>query len=157
MSVRAAAVASNRPSAASTSRSTVARRPSTQRSSSGRSATGGSSADGAQPKFAYCAKNAYTLRSVTRKFPADCRSAASSKRRGMLTWLADTRKSRAASAPWRSITSQGLTTFPLDFDILRPSASSTRSFTTTLRYGAAEASGLFGSASPSPVAIARSE
>jgi hypothetical protein len=94
---------------------------------------GGSSADGVHPKFAYWAKNAYTFFSVTRKLPAVWRMAASSKRRGTHTWLDATRKRRTASAPWRSITSHGLTTLPFDFDILRPSASSTRSLTITAR------------------------
>jgi hypothetical protein len=92
--------------------------------------------------------------------PAVCRIAASSNLRGTQTWLDETRNRRAASAPWRSMTSHGLTTFPLLFDIFDPVASSTRSFTTTARYGAADSAPtppLLGSASPSPVAMASME
>ena len=72
------------------------------------------------------------------------------------------KKSRTASAPWRRTTTMGSTTLPTCLDIFWPVSSSTRSFTTTVRYGAASAlvppaPMLFGSASPNPAAIASSE
>jgi hypothetical protein len=128
----------------------------------------------------------YTFFSVRRNRPACSRITCSSNRRGTHTLLDATRKSRTASAPCRSMTAQGSTAFPRLLDIFWPCASSTRSLTTTERYGAARVASdrrpaddtgasdgapfdrrspatarrsptLFGSASPSPVAIASSE
>ncbi len=43
---------------------------------------------------------------------------------------------RTASAPWRSISSRGSSTFPLDLLIFAPLASRTRPWITTSRNGA---------------------
>src|SRR3954454_2643331 len=79
--------------------------------------------------------------SVTRNWVTPSRICDSSNARGFHTWLDDTRNSRTASAPYLGMTDHGSTMLPRRLDIFTPSASRTRSFTTTDLYGAVPGTG----------------
>src|SRR5262249_35067186 len=109
-----------------------------QRSMRGLAATGTSGAPpGAQlSTLAYTAKKEPTFRSVPRNFRATSVTPSFEKRVGSHGGEFTMRYHRTASAPSLSSSSHGFTVLPLCFDIFWPAASSTRSFTTTERYGA---------------------
>jgi hypothetical protein len=79
-------------------------------------------------------KNAYTFHSVNRNWRTTDSKDFMETRRALHGEPPVTRNQRTASAPYRSMGSQGSITFPRRLDILRPSASRRSPSTTQLRY-----------------------